>query len=121
MGDILKLIVLAQTTAFDDSRYQVKAIQPFVQRVRRLVEGHVFETQWSSASRWETLEVYAEALRTLGEQSGNNENLEESIAAHRRALKDVPREQVPLDWAITQNNLGIALARLGNGRPVRSA
>jgi tetratricopeptide (TPR) repeat protein len=35
------------------------------------------------------------------------------IIAHREALKEYTRERVPLDWAMTQNNLGFALYRLG--------
>ena len=35
------------------------------------------------------------------------------MAAYREALKERTRERVPLDWAMTQNNLGTALMRLG--------
>ena len=36
-----------------------------------------------------------------------------AVAAYRAALEEQTRERVPLDWATTQNNLGLALARLG--------
>ena len=39
--------------------------------------------------------------------------LEEAVAAYRDALQEFTRERVPLDWAMTQNNLGIALLKLG--------
>ncbi|MGF1640612.1 MAG: tetratricopeptide repeat protein, partial [Rhodospirillales bacterium] len=39
--------------------------------------------------------------------------LGEAVAAYRAALEEFTREQVPLDWAATQNNLGLALAALG--------
>ena len=35
------------------------------------------------------------------------------MAAYRAALVEYTRERVPLDWAGTQNNLGVALAVLG--------
>ncbi len=35
------------------------------------------------------------------------------MAAYREALTERTRERVPLDWATTQNNLGSALASLG--------
>ncbi len=35
------------------------------------------------------------------------------MAAHREALKEYSRERVPLQWAMTQNNLGNALQTLG--------
>src|SRR5262249_50596002 len=34
-------------------------------------------------------------------------------AAYREALKEWGRDRVPLDWAMTQNNLGYVLWRLG--------
>jgi hypothetical protein len=38
---------------------------------------------------------------------------EERIAAYRAALEEYTRDRVPLDWAMTQNNLGTALRALG--------
>jgi hypothetical protein len=38
---------------------------------------------------------------------------EEAVLAYREALKEYTRERVPLDWAMTQNNLGNALFSLG--------
>src|SRR5690606_42008756 len=39
--------------------------------------------------------------------------LEQAVAAYREALKERTPERVPLDWAMTQNNLGNALSGLG--------
>jgi exonuclease VII small subunit len=39
--------------------------------------------------------------------------LEEAVAAYRDALKEWTRERAPLQWAMTQNNLGTALMLLG--------
>ena len=36
-----------------------------------------------------------------------------SFVAFREALNEYTRERVPLDWAMIQNNLGAALAILG--------
>ena len=35
------------------------------------------------------------------------------MAAYRAALEERTRERLPLDWAMTQNNLGNALSTLG--------
>jgi hypothetical protein len=32
--------------------------------------------------------------------------------AYREALQEITRERAPLDWALTQNDLGIALSTL---------
>ena len=42
-----------------------------------------------------------------------HDDLEEAVAAYRDALREYTCERVPLDWAMTQNNLGNALATLG--------
>ena len=47
--------------------------------------------------------------RRLGERESGTARLEEAVAAFREALKEWTRERVPLDWAMTQNNLGNAL------------
>ena len=39
--------------------------------------------------------------------------LEQAVDAYRAALEERTRERVPLDWAMTQNNLGNALSTLG--------
>jgi hypothetical protein len=38
--------------------------------------------------------------------------LGQAVVAYREALKERTRERVPLDWAMTQNNLGAALMTL---------
>jgi len=48
-------------------------------------------------------------LSVLGEREGGMAHLEEAVAAFRAALEELPRDQVPLYWATTQNDLGIAL------------
>ena len=39
--------------------------------------------------------------------------LEEAVEAHQSALEELSRDRRPLDWALTQNNLGVALSDLG--------
>jgi hypothetical protein len=51
------------------------------------------------------------ALATIGERG--MARLEEAVVAYRDALMERTRERVPLDWALTQDNLGAALLRLG--------
>ena len=53
------------------------------------------------------------ALETWGTGSGTA-RLQEALAAYREALKERTRERLPLQWAMTQNNLGNALLRLGD-------
>ena len=50
---------------------------------------------------------------TLGKRENGTARLEEAVAAYRAALEERTRERVPLQWARTQMNLGIALTTLG--------
>ena len=51
--------------------------------------------------------------QTLGERESGTARLEEAVAAYRAALEERTRARVPLEWAMTQMNLGIALRTLG--------
>ena len=52
--------------------------------------------------------------RALSErESVGTARLHEAVAALRAAVEKRTRERLPLDWAKTQNNIGIVLTRLG--------
>jgi hypothetical protein len=42
--------------------------------------------------------------------------LEEAVAAYRAALEETTRERVPLDWATSTGNQGLALRELADRR-----
>jgi hypothetical protein len=50
----------------------------------------------------------------LGERESGTARLEEAVTACRSALEERTRDSVPLGWAVTQANLGNALAMLGD-------
>jgi tetratricopeptide (TPR) repeat protein len=67
----------------------------------------------SAEERLGYLDRRADALyRQVGEK-GDNAAIGEAIRAYRDLVAQRPRERVPLDWAMTQNNLGNALQTLG--------
>jgi hypothetical protein len=49
----------------------------------------------------------------LGERESGTARLEQAVTAYRKALEERTQQRVPLDWAMTQNNLGQALELLG--------
>ena len=55
----------------------------------------------------------AAALYAQGDEFGDNAALAEAIRLDRDALKEYTRKRVPLQWALTQMNLGGALLSLG--------
>jgi tetratricopeptide (TPR) repeat protein len=63
--------------------------------------------------RRDYLDRQADALYRQGDEKGDNAAIGEAILAYRDLVAQRPRERVPLDWAMTQNNLGNALWTLG--------
>jgi tetratricopeptide (TPR) repeat protein len=55
----------------------------------------------------------AAALHLQGYEFGDNNALRSAIDRRTRLVDLNPRERVPLEWAESQNNLGIALSTLG--------
>ncbi|QLH39801.1 MAG: tetratricopeptide repeat protein [Defluviicoccus sp.] len=66
-----------------------------------------------AAERLRHLDDEAKALYQQGNEFGDNEALQEAIERYRVLLSLRPRDDAPLDWAVTQNCLGIALRTLG--------
>ncbi len=64
-------------------------------------------------ARWRHLLAQASVLYDHGREFGENPSLARAITAYKPALNLRPRDRVPLAWATTQNNLGNALATLG--------
>jgi hypothetical protein len=56
------------------------------------------------------------ALTSLGARESGTARLEEAVAAYRAALMELTRERVPLDWARSFGNEGIALIFLAERR-----
>jgi len=69
--------------------------------------------EFDPAGEWGLLMNQAGALTAYGWEFGNSDTLGDAIAIYRRCLALVPRQTRPLDWATTQDSLGIALSRLG--------
>ena len=75
---------------------------------------------FSSDARAQLWHAYALGEDRLGGERGDNARLVTAIAYYRKVLEEWTRERVPLDWAMTQNNLGIALGGvLASGRAAR--
>ena len=53
------------------------------------------------------------AYRLWASGRAGTAHLEEAVTAYRAALEEYTPERVPLQWAMTQNNLGSALQTLG--------
>ena len=68
-------------------------------------------------SRWEYFFKQAGMLLNYGDEFGDNPALGEAIVIYQDLLHLRSRAVFPLDWAMTQNNLGNALQTLGEREP----
>lgn len=58
-------------------------------------------------------ENLASALTELGARQNDTEKLQQAVDIDHSVLRQLRVEEAPLEWATTQNNLGIALAGIG--------
>ena len=86
-------------------------IEPVVAKLRPLAENP--PASFADEDKARLWEAFASGEQRLGEERGDNTQLETAILYYRKVLEVSTRERVPLDWAGTQNNLGTALASLG--------
>jgi tetratricopeptide (TPR) repeat protein len=91
--------------AMTERRY-TEAAKLFGEAANYVPSGHASE-------RGGYLLHQANALYRQGDERGDNDALKSSIEVYGRALAEYPRSEAPLDWAMTQNNLGNALKVLG--------
>ncbi len=115
LSDVLRLVITMQDTRIwaKEGHYVADRLQPFIERVRSLLKESANRPGWNVDAIGSTRVILADALQTLGDQSRQNKPIAEAVAAYREALKGWTRDRLPLDWAMTQNNLGNALSRLG--------
>lgn len=126
--DLLKQVLAAEDAAIE--KRQLEAAQTSAQRggiaLTRLRYREAAEHFASAAKRvppkhQEQALAYlaqeAEAFYRQGGEFDDNQALVEGIERFRALLALTPRSRVPLDWAATQNNLGVALRTLGQWEP----
>jgi tetratricopeptide (TPR) repeat protein len=82
------------------------AAQRFAEAAAKVPQGHEDE-------RWKYLNAEASALYRQGDEFGDNAALIKAIESYHRLAELRPRNTYPSDWAMTQNNLGIAFWSLG--------
>jgi tetratricopeptide (TPR) repeat protein len=114
LSDFLRLLVVTQSSAFDETggHFVADRLAPFIQRARHLLQGDAAKN-WTPQDLARTRLILGDALRTVGDQSGDNGALNEAIDQYNAALTGFTLAKYPLDWALTQNNLGVTLRNLG--------
>ena len=114
LRQVLGLLVQSRLAALADElngRYAADRLALLIDQVRKLLQAP--QGSWPAETEAGVRFAFAGALQTYGEQAGHNGALSESAASYRQVLSAWTRDRVPLNWAVTQNNLGNALEGLG--------
>jgi len=101
----------AAPSVVDSGKYLVETLEPIARRLGPLIQR--MPPGMTPENRASLLHSFALVESTVGEQSGQARPLERAVAAYRQVIQVWTREHAPLQWAMTQNNLGNALQTLG--------
>jgi tetratricopeptide (TPR) repeat protein len=85
----------------------------YTDAAKRFAEAAAEVPQGHEDERWKYLNVEANALYRQGDEFGDNAAALLAIERYRHLAELRPRNAYPSDWAMIQNNLGVALMRLG--------
>ncbi|MSQ48480.1 MAG: tetratricopeptide repeat protein, partial [Deltaproteobacteria bacterium] len=113
---VLQLLIAHESAKFtaQQGHFVSDQLAPFVKKVRQLLaDTNTRNQSWNADTLATVRLLLANALSTVGTQTGTPEPLVEAINLYKIVLAHNTREIVPLQWATTQNNLGIALQTLG--------
>lgn len=97
--------------------YKPEKLQPIVEALDKLVQDP--PSTLSDAAQLEILGDYASGALSLGERGGGNHWLEKSLDARRQFLEKVDRALDPGAWGSAQQEVGRALAALGEREGAR--
>ena len=110
---VLGLLIASRAVEVTTEDEYVAELPQLISRVRTLVAAADGRPDWTFDSMASTYSILAAALYVYGRQTGYSQPIEEAISIYRKLLKVQVGKRVPLDWAATQNNLGLALWTLG--------
>ena len=98
---------LAQEARVDDLQLA------YLTAAAKYAEAAELVAPFDTEQQWGFLLSQAVALYKQGDEFGDNPALAEAVDIYHQCLALAPRSKRPLQWAMTQNNLGTALATLG--------
>jgi tetratricopeptide (TPR) repeat protein len=115
LAALLRLAVVIQSAEVFARRgnYISKELAPFVSKVRQLIEGSEGRLGWTDQTRAEVMIICALGLEQLGEHLANTGHLVDAATYYRKLLQVWRFGESSLNWAATQNNLGVTLGVLG--------
>lgn len=112
---VLRFLIFSFDDRLNEDRghFVADRLPEHINRVRHLITASSDKLDWDSDTRGSIFVMLASALRILGDQTGENQPLEEAIEFYRAAIIEAPREHMPLRWAMLHINIGVTLQSIG--------
>lgn len=112
LGLVAATAALSEIAALTDTgQFVAERLQPLADRLKRALDDPALVLD--DRQRADLQFSLGSALTQIGDERGDDAALCDAITAFHAVLKEFSRERVPLDWAMTQINLGNALLTLG--------
>jgi tetratricopeptide (TPR) repeat protein/pimeloyl-ACP methyl ester carboxylesterase len=114
LKQILGLLTQSRLAELTDQPGQFVAdkLAPLIEQVSKVVESK--QGDWDPETLAGVQFSLANALQLVGDQSGTNEPIAESIDLYNQVLREWTREQFPPQWAMTRVALGNSFWSLGS-------
>ena len=92
LADVLGLLAVSRYADLygEGGHYVADRLAPFIAKVRRLLAASAGKSEWNADALASTQVVLADALRVLGEQTGENAPLEEAVRRIGRRWRNGP-------------------------------
>ncbi len=109
--DVLRLLVATRSVIFmREWGYACgDALEPLIQKVSSIAENKSRSSGWSLDARARVDFILGAAERTSAYEIQSRDSLRRSAAYFQQALTEWSRDRFPLEWAMTQTNLGATL------------
>ncbi len=113
LSHVLGLIVQTRMTKFasETGTFQSDKLKPFIAQVRRLLNDP--SSRWGPMDRASVEFALGYSLLAVSIQSDDDDAAREAVQLFQSVLSKWTEENSPLQWARAQDNLGSALATLG--------
>jgi tetratricopeptide (TPR) repeat protein len=110
---VLRLVVATDSAEFMVT-YEIKfgdALEPAIREVSAIVNDPRKTAGWSADTRARMNLILGIANRTSGVELNSRDSLNAAVAHFQHTLDDWTRDRDPLEWAMSQRNLAVALSQ----------
>jgi tetratricopeptide (TPR) repeat protein len=113
---VLRLMVATQSAeSMQQFNYKFgDALEPLIKQVRALADDPAKTSGWSADTRARVNLIIGLALTLSGAELESADSLQTAVSYFQRTQPDWTREGYPLEWAMAQQNLGLAQRTLAD-------